>query len=66
MKMISYPELKTLKGIPYSRVHVDRLEKAGQFPKRVHLSANCVAWRDDELDEFLEARAAARNTEEAA
>lgn len=66
MKMLSYPELKTLKGVPYSRVHIDRLEKAGQFPRRVRLSANCVAWREDEVDEFLDARAAARDTVEAA
>ena len=37
MKVLTFPELKTAKGVPYSRVHLRRLEAAGQFPRRVRL-----------------------------
>jgi len=62
MRFLRFPELKTEKGIPWSRVHVDRLEKAGKFPKRVRLGVNTVAWREDEIDAML---AAAMMTREA-
>jgi prophage regulatory protein len=46
----------------FSRVHIDRLEKQGLFPKHVKLGVNTIAWAKDELDEhdrqLLEARAA--------
>ncbi len=40
---LRYPELKG-KGIPFSRMHIDRLEKAGKFPRRVTgLGENTIA-----------------------
>ena len=33
-------------------MHVDRLEKAGLFPKRIQLGPNTVAWAEHEIDEF--------------
>ena len=65
MRILRFPELKPEKGIPYSRVHTDRLEKAGKFPRRVHLSDNAVGWVEDELDKWLADRAAARKVPEA-
>lgn len=47
-KMLSFPQVKERVG--YSRMHVDRLEKAGQFPKRVHLGPNSVAWIEAEVE----------------
>jgi prophage regulatory protein len=44
------------RGIKLSRTQLWRLEAAGKFPKRVHLSARCVGWREDEIDSFIEAR----------
>ncbi len=41
-------------------MHVDRLEKAGRVPRKVHLSTNTIGFWSDELEDFLEARAAAR------
>jgi prophage regulatory protein len=61
MKPIRFAELKARKGIPWSRVHVTRLEKAGQFPRRIHIGANTVVWDEDEIDALLNARAAARD-----
>jgi prophage regulatory protein len=42
-KLVSKKELKTIHGIPYSFARIARLEKAGQFPKRVILGACRVA-----------------------
>lgn len=61
MRVIRFPAVKTLIG-GYSRMHVDRLEKAGRFPKRVQLGPNSVGWLEDEIQAWIEARAAARET----
>jgi prophage regulatory protein len=60
MKFLLFPDLKALKGIPYSRMHIDRLEKVGAFPKRVRLSSMTVAWVEQEIDAHLEAKLAER------
>jgi prophage regulatory protein len=60
VRFIRYEQLKSDKGIPFSRVHVDRLEKAGSFPQRVRLGKNTVAWREDEIDAWSVARSAER------
>lgn len=36
-------------GAPWSKVHVWRLVKAGQFPAPVAISANRRAWRESDL-----------------
>jgi prophage regulatory protein len=53
MRYLRFPDLKEVKGIPWSRVHVDRLEKAGKFPKRVKLGENTVAWGEASIDAWL-------------
>jgi prophage regulatory protein len=60
-RLLRYRELKLEKGIPFSRMHIDRLEKAGKFPRRVRLGLNTVGWFDDELDEHVEKAAAERS-----
>ena len=60
-RLLRYRELKPEKGIPYSRMHIDRLEKAGKFPQRVRLGPNTVGWFDDELNDLLDKAAADRN-----
>src|SRR5262249_13728033 len=49
------------KGIHFCRVHIDRLEKQGRFPKRFHLGENSVAWLEDEIDAWIKERADARH-----
>lgn len=61
MRYLRFPQLNAEKGIPWSRVHIIRLEKERKFPARVHLSANTVAWSEQELDDWLAARAAERS-----
>ena len=60
-KLVSKKELKSIYGIPYSFAHIARLEAAGQFPKRVRLGACRVAWFCDEIEVWIEERAALRN-----
>ncbi len=66
MRFLRFPELRALKGIPYSRMHVDRLEKAGQFPKRVRLSSMTVAWIEEEIDDHIATKVAERAKVQAA
>jgi prophage regulatory protein len=45
-----------------SRSTLWRLTRAGLFPAPVQLSARCVGWDLDEIDQWLEQRAATRAT----
>ncbi len=60
MRLLRFRELKALKGVPWSRVHIDRLERLGKFPLRIRLGANTVAWREDEIDKMIAEKSAAR------
>ena len=37
-----------------------RLEKKGQFPRRLRLGGNSCGWLESEVNEWMKARAAAR------
>jgi predicted DNA-binding transcriptional regulator AlpA len=50
-RLVTFDELKPRKGIPYTRQHLARLEKAGLFPSRRQVGPNRVAWLESELDE---------------
>ena len=65
MKILNYDDLKTLKGIPYSKVHLWRLERHGKFPKRVPLGQSRHGWLDSEIDEWITSRMAKRDDMEA-
>ena len=60
MKVLRFPQLRSEKGIDYSRTHVDRLEKDGCFPKRVSLGPRSIAWVETEVDEWLTGKVEAR------
>jgi len=62
-QLVSKKELKTVCGIPYAPQHIARLEKAGRFPKRIPLGQNRVAWLLSEVDEWISARIAKRETD---
>ena len=38
MRIITFEDLKALKGIPFTCEHLRRLEAAGKFPKRFRLT----------------------------
>lgn len=54
MRILSKRQVKEL--VLYSPQHIARLEKAGQFPKRVALGPNRVGWVEREVLEWLEDR----------
>jgi prophage regulatory protein len=58
-RLLSYKELKILKGITYARQHLNRLEKAGEFPQRIKIGAR-VYWYEHEIDEYVLRHADAR------
>ena len=50
-----------IKLVKYSAQHIARLEKAGQFPKRLRLGPNRVAWILAEVEAWIEERLAKRD-----
>jgi prophage regulatory protein len=59
-RLVIFRELKAKFGIDYCFVHVRRLERAGQFPRRVQVGAGRVAWLESEVEAWIAAKAAAR------
>jgi prophage regulatory protein len=61
MRIVSKRQLKDL--VLYSPQHIQRLENAGQFPKRVRLGngpRGRVGWIEGEVLDWLKAKIAAR------
>ena len=58
-RLLDYQALRE-RGIPWSRVHIARLEAAKKFPLHIDLGANSIAWFEDEIDAFLEEKVAER------
>ena len=60
IRILSKKDLRAL--VLYSPAHIDRLEKAGLFPKRVQLGPGRVGWVESEVLEWLEERIKKRET----
>ncbi|WP_395019820.1 helix-turn-helix transcriptional regulator [Dongia sp.] len=56
LKLITKKELKGVYGIPYCSQHIQRLEDAGKFPKRLQLGKNRVAWYAVEIEKWITER----------
>jgi len=59
MRILSKKDLRAL--VLYSPAHIDRLEKAGLFPRRVQLGPCRVGWVESEVLSWLEDRIRERN-----
>jgi prophage regulatory protein len=59
-RLLDYPALRG-RGIRWSRVHIGRLEAAKRFPRHIDVGGNTIAWFEDEIDDFLEMKAAERD-----
>ena len=46
--------------VPYSDMHIWRMEKAGTFPRRIRLGPNRVGWSLQEVRDWINARKAER------
>jgi prophage regulatory protein len=62
--LLSREDLKA-RGIRYSRAQLWRKVKDKTFPQPVRLGENRVAWLSTEIDAWIDAISAARNTEAA-
>jgi prophage regulatory protein len=58
-QFLTFADLKA-RGIPFTRMHLRRLGRAGKFPRPVNLGANTVVWFASEIDAHIERLAAAR------
>lgn len=54
VKILRKPAVRELTGLSLSTVR--RLEKAGNFPKRLKLSKSAVGWVESEVVAWVEAR----------
>ena len=54
MRILSKKDLRSL--VLYSPAHIDRLEKAGRFPRRVQLGPCRVGWIESEVLAWLDQR----------
>ncbi len=53
-RIISAAERRHL--VPFSDMHIWRMEKADKFPKRIRLGPNRVGWSHAEVMDWIEAR----------
>lgn len=53
-KLISKRDVRSM--VCYSFAHIDRMEAAGTFPKRVRLGQARVAWVKAEVEAWVQAR----------
>ena len=60
-KVLRKREVFNRTGLSQSTVY--RMEKAGNFPKRIQISVQCVGWIESEVDAWIEQRAAGRTME---
>ncbi|MDT3686478.1 MAG: AlpA family phage regulatory protein [Pseudorhodoplanes sp.] len=61
LRILSYEDLATLKGVKYSKVQLWRLEKLGKFPKRVPVGPARHGWLETEIDAYLRRQIEARD-----
>lgn len=50
VKLIRWPALRKLFDDNISRSTIDRWEKAGEFPVRIHLGKHLVAWNLNDIE----------------
>jgi predicted DNA-binding transcriptional regulator AlpA len=62
MKLIDFKSLSGAKGINYSRDHLRRKCKAGEFPKPIAVSDHRIGWIEAEVDDWLASKKRARDT----
>jgi prophage regulatory protein len=64
-KLVSLAGLRA-KGIDFHRTHLDRLIRAGKFPRPIKIGENRNAWIEDEVDSYILAKRDARDADAAA
>jgi prophage regulatory protein len=57
-RLLTLPQVRQI--VPYSAMHLWRLEKDGKFPRRIKVGPNRVAWSQSEISKWVEVRKAER------
>jgi predicted DNA-binding transcriptional regulator AlpA len=52
--LVTFPELKSIFGVPWCRDHVRRLVREGKFPAPIAISEARIAWRSADVEAWLE------------
>lgn len=52
VRLLRLPEVVDITGLSYTTIW--RREKEGEFPRRRRISGNIIAWRSDEIEEWVE------------
>jgi prophage regulatory protein len=63
LRLLTYRELKAVKGVPFSRSELRRKEAKGTFPRHITLGDGLnptIAWIEAEIDAYIAARMEAR------
>jgi prophage regulatory protein len=60
-KLLLFDELKD-SGVPFTRRHIDKLERVNKFPRRIAISAHRVAWIESEIVDWVAKQIATRTT----
>lgn len=63
-RLLDYQALRE-RGIPWTRIHIKRLETAKKFPLHIDIGENSIAWFEDEIDDYLEVKATERDAKAA-
>ena len=54
-RVLHYPELKEL-GVRYSKSHLYKLIKDGNFPKSMRLTDNIVVWLREDIEAWIQSK----------
>jgi len=60
MRLLDFKDLRSQKGIPYTRRHLQRKVAAKEFPQPISLSTHRIAWVEEEIDQWVADRVAER------
>ncbi len=56
IRLIPMGALRSEKGVDYTRTHIYRLIKAGDFPRPIRLGSNRIAFVESEIDAYIAAK----------
>jgi predicted DNA-binding transcriptional regulator AlpA len=58
-RFVRHSQLRSEFGIPWSKMHCDRLTREGKFARKIHLGPGTAGYWSDEIEAFLASRDAA-------
>lgn len=59
MRVLSATEVA--QKVPFTTRHIERLVKAGEFPRPIKLGGRRVSWIEEEVDRYIEGLVAVRD-----